>query len=143
MIAKDQATLQKILDIIPSSIGIYSTIGSMMYEKVVWAYAIDLYVIPLGSGSTVVSLIANKPGIMHANSTINKAFREQVTNSRENYIPPVFIAVEDIVDIANPHISHANLSYDMDWKVIYNEVTGIISHSAEKQPTEGEIYDTI
>lgn len=126
MIAKDQATLQKILDIIPSSIGIYSTIGSMMYEKVVWAYAIDLYVIPLGSGSTVVSWIANKPGVMHANSTINNAFREQVCNSRENYIPPVFIAVEDIVDIANPHISHANLSYDMDWKVIYNEVLKIL-----------------
>lgn len=128
MIAKDQATLNKILDIIPSSIGIYSTIGSMMYEKVVWAYAIDLYVIPLGSGSTVVSWIANKPGVMHANSMINQGFREQVTNGRENSVPPVFIAVEDIVDIIDPEISPYNLSYDIDWKVIYNEVTGIISH---------------
>lgn len=128
MIAKDQATLQKILDIIPSSIGIYSTIGSMMYEKVVWAYAIDLYVISLGAGSTVVSAIANKPGVMHANSMINNGFRELATNSRENSVPPIFIAVEDILDIADPQVSPYNLSYDMDWKVIYNEVTGIISH---------------
>jgi len=127
MIAKDQATLKKILDIIPSRIGIYSTIGSMMYEKVVWAYAIDLYVIPLSSGNTVVSWIANKPGVMHANSTINQGFREQVSKPRENSVPPVFIAVEDIIDIADPQVSPYNLSYDLDWKVIYNEVIKIIS----------------
>jgi hypothetical protein len=95
MIAKDKATEQEILEILPPDIQTYSTIGSMSYEKVVWAYAIDLYVIPLSSGSTAVSWIANKPGVMHANSSFStESAREQVTYSRENVILPVFLPVE-------------------------------------------------
>ncbi|MEG5032847.1 tetratricopeptide repeat protein [Microcoleus sp. AT3-D2] len=130
MIAKDQATEQEILEILPPDIQAYSTIGSMSYEKVVWAYAIDLYVIPLSSGSTAVSWIANKPGVMHANSSINtEPLREQVTYSRENVVPPVFVPVECIVDQqASPYIlSVACQNYDFDWRIVYNETLKIIN----------------
>ncbi len=130
MIAKDKATEQEILEILPPDIQTYSTIGSMSYEKVVWAYAIDLYVIPLSSGSTAVSWIANKPGVMHANSSINtEPLREQVTYSRENVIPPVFVPVECIVDQqASPYIlSVACQNYDFDWRIVYHETLKIIN----------------
>jgi hypothetical protein len=130
MIAKDKATEQEILEILPPDIQAYSTIGSMSYEKVVWAYAIDLYVIPLSSGSTAVSWIANKPGVMHANSSINtEPLREQVTYSRENVVPPVFVPVECIVDQeASPYIlSVACQNYDFDWRIVYNETLKIIN----------------
>ncbi|MEG5023686.1 tetratricopeptide repeat protein [Microcoleus sp. AT8-B5] len=130
MIAKDQATEQEILEILPPDIQAYSTIGSMSYEKVVWAYAIDLYVIPLSSGSTAVSWIANKPGVMHANSSINtEPLREQVTYSRENVVPPVFVPVECIVDQqASPYILSVGCqNYDFDWRIVYNETLKIIN----------------
>jgi len=130
MISKDKATEQEILEILPPDIKTYSTIGSMSYEKVVWAYAIDLYVIPLSSGSTAVSWIANKPGVMHANRSINtEHFREQVTYSRENVVPSVFVPVEFIVDQeASPYIlSVACQNYDFDWKIVYNEALKIIN----------------
>jgi tetratricopeptide (TPR) repeat protein len=130
MIAKDKATEQEILQILPPDIQAYSTIGSMSYEKVVWAYAIDLYVIPLSSGSTAVSWIANKPGVMHANSSINtEPLREQVTYSRENVVPPIFVPVECIVDQqASPYIlSIACQNYDFDWRIVYNETRKIIN----------------
>lgn len=130
MIAKDKVTEQEILEILPPNIQAYSTIGSMSYEKVVWAYAIDLYVIPLSSGSTAVSWIANKPGVMHANTSINtEPLREQVTYSRENVIPPIFVPVECIIDQqASPYIlSVACQNYDFDWRIVYNEALKIIN----------------
>jgi hypothetical protein len=130
MIARDQATEQEILEILPPDIQTYSTIGSMSYEKVVWAYAIDLYVIPLSSGSTAVSWIANKPGVMHANSSINvEHLREQLTYTRENAVSPVFVPVECIVDQqSSPHIrSQHRQNYDLDWRILYNESLKIIN----------------
>ena len=130
MIAKDKETEQEILEILPPDIQTYSTIGSMSYEKVVWAYAIDLYVIPLSSGSTAVSWIANKPGVMHANTSINtEPLREQVTYSRENAVTPVFVPVECIVDQeASPYILSVSCqNYDFDWRIVYNETLKIIN----------------
>jgi hypothetical protein len=130
MIAKDKATEQEILEILPPDIQTYSTIGSMSYEKVVWAYAIDLYVIPLSSGSTAVSWIANKPGVMHANSSFStESAREQVTYSRENVILPVFLPIESIVDQeASPYILSVSCqNYDFDWRIVYNETRKIIN----------------
>ena len=130
MITKDKATEQEILEILPPDIQTYSTIGSMSYEKVVWAYAIDLYVIPLSSGSTAVSWIANKPGVMHANSLFStESAREQVTYSRENVILPVFLPVECIVDqeASSYILSVACQNYDFDWKIVYNEALKIIN----------------
>jgi tetratricopeptide (TPR) repeat protein len=130
MIAKDKATEEEILEILPPDIQTYSTIGSMSYEKVIWAYAIDLYVIPLSSGSTAISWIANKPGVMHANTSINgEPLREQVTYSRENVVPPVFVPVECIVDQqASPYILSVSCqNYDFDWRIVYNETLTIIN----------------
>ena len=130
MIARDKGTEQEILALLPPDIQTYSTIGKMINEKVVWAYAIDLYVIPLSSGSTAVSWIANKPGVMHANRSINtEHFREQVTHSRENVILPVFVPVECIVDqeASSYILSVACQNYDFDWKIVYNEALKIIN----------------
>jgi len=130
MIARDKATEQEILEILPPDIQTYSTIGSMSYEKVIWAYAIDLYVIPLSSGGTAVSWMANKPGVVHANSSFSKESpREQVTYSRENVVPPVFLPVECIVDQqASPYILSVSCqNYDFDWIIVYNEALKIIN----------------
>ena len=131
MIEKDKATQDQILGLLPPHINTYTTIGSMTYEKVIWADAIDIYVIPLSSGNTAVSSIVNKPGIMHANTGFcNDGLREQMLYHRENAIPPVFIPLEYIVDQdATPHLLSVNCqNYDCDWTVIYNEVVKILQN---------------
>ncbi|MCB8751254.1 tetratricopeptide repeat protein [Planktothrix agardhii] len=130
MIATDKITEQQILELLPNNIPTYSAVGIMTYEKVIWACAIDLYLMPLSSGGTFVSWIANKPGFMHANHSINNEhLREQVSQSRENPAPISFISVDSVFDQeAPPHIiAVACQNYDFDWKIVYNEAVKIIN----------------
>jgi tetratricopeptide (TPR) repeat protein len=136
MIATDQVTQQQILEILPPSISTYSIVGIMTYQKVIWANAIDLYLMPLSSGGTFVSWIANKPGVMHANSSINtEPLREQVAQSRENGVPITFIPTELTVDQeAPPHImAVACQNYDFDWQIAHDKLMQIIHQLNQNQ----------
>ena len=126
MIATEKACLEQILALLPTTINTYSTIGRPIYETVVWADAIDLYIAPFGTGMTFVVWIANKPGVAHGNKPYYHAIKETCSPlCRENAIPPVFVSMDHILeDENNPDPFTRN--YDVDWQVIYNEVIKII-----------------
>ena len=50
--------------------GIFNIIGSSIYDANVWAHAIDVYVSPFGTLQHKVGWFANKPGIIHVNTTL-------------------------------------------------------------------------
>ncbi|MEY3866714.1 MAG: hypothetical protein RLZZ338_605 [Cyanobacteriota bacterium] len=137
LIEENKAVLDRILELIPPNISTYTTIGSMTYEKVALASVIDMYVIPLSSGNTAVSWIANKPGVVHSSTVIgHAAHREQFAQSRENAAQPVvFIPSEHIVDQdAPPYIISVHCqNYDCDWRIIYNEALKIINSLNENR----------
>ncbi|MDJ0535420.1 MAG: tetratricopeptide repeat protein [Xenococcaceae cyanobacterium MO_207.B15] len=131
-INKEKETVRQIQSLLPPEIKVYDTVGSRMYESIVWAYAIDLYLAPHSGGTAKVSLIPNKPGVLHTNTVIyKKPLSERwLSWERENGIVPVYVPEEHIVDVTEG-INRRSLSdprgnqlrdYDCDWRAIYAEV---------------------
>ena len=124
----EEVIMDKIVDLIPSTIATYNAIGDV-YESIVWAHAIDTYIAVVGSGLTLVTWIANKPGVAHSETAhlSQKLFWSEV---RENAVPPVFIHKDLIVDCGHGKMY---CNYYLDWNVIYYEVVKIIKGLTENR----------
>jgi hypothetical protein len=127
--ALEKDCLQPILNLLPPEITTYSTIGHPIYETIVWAEAIDLYSVPLGTGMTFVTWIASKPGVGHG----TKDYYGPVEDSfsplyRENAVPPVLISKEYITEDNKNNPDPMTRNYDCDWQVIYNQLMQILQN---------------
>ncbi|CBN55133.1 MULTISPECIES: tetratricopeptide repeat protein [Kamptonema] len=125
VIESEKVNLDKILTLIPDSVKTYSIIGSMTYEKVIWANAINLYISTPGSTTTFVLWIANKMGVVHANSLCYESWVIEQLKSRENVVMPIYIPLESIVDY--PPIGLIN-NYDFDWRLLDKEVRKLLNN---------------
>ena len=132
-IEKEKKLMAEILDLIPSDLKVYSSIGSTTYETVVWNLNIDLHISHAGSGQTYSSWIANKPGVVHGPAQMLNAQGHQATTSlcRENLIPQVLVPSNHVLD--------NNGNYECDWKIIYDEFLKIIKTSLENPNFERTI----
>ena len=121
-IEKEKKLMTEILDMIPSDLKVYSSIGSTTYETVVWNLNVDLHISHAGSGLTYSSWIANKPGVVHGPAQMLNAQGYQITTSsfRENLIPQVLVPSDQVLD--------NNGNYELDWKIIYDEVLTAINN---------------
>jgi tetratricopeptide (TPR) repeat protein len=133
MIESENAVVDQIRTLIPSDICIYSAIGSMIYETIVWDHAMDMFIAPGGSGLTFISWIANKPGVIHGNreACVSNAQRYWI-ESRENIVPPVFISLKYVVDDEASTSHPPNRNYNCDWKVVYQEALKILKQLQER-----------
>jgi hypothetical protein len=86
----------------------------------------------MGSETAYLSMVANKPGVLHSNTGWRwETIEPLYVDSRENCVPPVLIAHEHIIDQDNS--SHMTRNYDCDWQVIYDEAIKIIYNSIISQ----------
>ncbi|NEP82940.1 MAG: hypothetical protein F6K39_35280, partial [Okeania sp. SIO3B3] len=124
-IEKEKITANQIISMIPGDVKTYITIGHNLYEKVLWAKAIDLFVASWGSNLTVFSHIVNKPGVAYGNSYWLEHIRElKAWSARENYIRPILVESNAVKDrIPN----NAGSSYTLQWQAIYRVVTQLIT----------------
>ncbi|MBD1882928.1 tetratricopeptide repeat protein [Microcoleus vaginatus] len=126
MIESEKAIAEQIIALLPPDINTYSAIGRMTYETIVWDRAMDMFIAPGGSGVTFISWIANKPGVVHGNSrACYGEMRELWVTTRENFVEPVFMSLDYIIDEISSHPPN-NRNYDCDWKAIYTEVLKIV-----------------
>jgi tetratricopeptide (TPR) repeat protein len=125
LIESEKVNLDKILALIPDSVKTYSIIGSMTYEKVIWANAIDLYISTPGSTTTFVLWIANKRGVVHANSVCYESWVIEQLQSRENVVMPVYIPLESIVEYSPIGLIN---NYDFDWRLLDTEVRKLLNN---------------
>ncbi len=130
-IKREKDTVSKIQSLLSEGIKVYDIIGFPMYEVLVWANAVDLYMAPFGGGLAKIVSIANKPGVVH---TSRFALRQESTliysKSRENSAPIVLVPERYITDAPNDKFtakSPINRSYDCDWRGIYEEVFKLAS----------------
>jgi hypothetical protein len=109
---------------------VYDVIGRPMYEAIVWACNVDLYVAPFGGGLAKVVSIANKPGIVHTNQRNSNKQALAYSAYRDNSATSVSIPEHFIVDAPEDKFSQlhqSNRSYNCDYRVIYEEVFKIAS----------------
>jgi tetratricopeptide (TPR) repeat protein len=117
----EQDIMESIINLIPPTVRTYNGLNCLLYETIVWAYAVDLYIAVLGSGLTLVTWLANKPGVAHSN-VLHCGQQCWWSTVRENAIAPNFVPPELIID---QEPSHPYCNYDLDWKIIYSEVKRI------------------
>ena len=130
-INKEKEIVRQIQSLLPPEIKVYDTVGSRMYESIVWAYAIDLYLAHWSGGTSKVTWIAGKPGVIHTCKVVYRRplLKRDHSWERENGIVPVYVPEEHIVDVTEGY-KRRNLrdkrrtlhNYDCDWRVIYEEV---------------------
>jgi hypothetical protein len=124
IIKQEKDILCQIQSLLPQKIKVYDIIGKPMHEVIAWAYAIDLYMVPVGSGLIKVKL-PNKPGVVHSGTLYGQlAAHEQIF---ENNISSVIVSKHKI--IINPQKSgkkYDSHSYDFDWKIAYEELLKIV-----------------
>lgn len=117
--------MAEILDMIPSDLKVYSSIGSTVDETVVWTLNVDLHISPLGAGVTFTVWIAHKPGVLHAHTAglaaWGKPFYVNLHQQRfiETFQPQVLVPDDSVENFEN-------YNYKCDWRAIYNEVIKII-----------------
>ena len=79
--------------------GIFNIIGSSIYDANVWAHAIDVYVSPYGTLQHKVGWLANKPGVIHANTTLLNYRAEYVWTAVEHGIKPYYVPRAAVTDV--------------------------------------------
>ncbi|MEM9274414.1 MAG: tetratricopeptide repeat protein, partial [Cyanobacteria bacterium P01_F01_bin.143] len=129
-IKKEKNTLSQIQSLLPQEIKVYDTIGCPMYESIVWAHAIDLYMAPLGGGLAKVVSIANKPGVLHANKYLLKTRPLLYSKLREHSALSVLVNEQDVMDAPDDQFTkktELDRSYDCDWRSIYEKVLKLAS----------------
>jgi tetratricopeptide (TPR) repeat protein len=133
MIEAEKEVVEKILALLNYDVSTYNTIGSMVYETIVWEHAIDMFVAPGGSGVTFVSWIANKPGVIHGNrAACSQRMQDLWIGSRENIVPPVYMSLNYIVDDEKSTPYNTKDNYDCPWEPIYQEVLKILKELSKE-----------
>ena len=132
-IQRDQVVVDSIISLIPSTIPVYSTVGSTVYETIMFTKAIDLYMAIVGTGNTF-EWIANKPGVVYLNTAMHNANVMRQAYLRENVIVPVIVSIDHIYNETNP--ADWNSNFDYDWQIIYNNLVGIIKSLGRKSDNE-------
>lgn len=130
LLEDDQAAVKQILDLLQDTqTNIYDTIGCTMSESILWAHAVDFYIVPFGGGMAKVTYLANKPGIVYCNSTIlETSYKDHwyTASQRENGVAPTYIPSHHIVDIKGSEKNSIVDNYECDWKGIYDEAIKMI-----------------
>jgi SAM-dependent methyltransferase len=126
----EKNTVEQILALLPPTVKFYNALDCAIHETIVWAHAIDVYIVVIGSGLVLVTWLANKPGVAHGNS-VHSESAGWWANVRENAVPPTFIPVDCIVDLDSSHWSHCD--YDFDWKILDGEVNKIVKELIRRE----------
>jgi hypothetical protein len=133
--------------------GVFNIIGSSIYDANVWAHAIDVYVSPYGTLQHKVGWLANKPGIVHANTTVLDHPAKYVWTPVQHGIKPRYVqraAVTDVRNIGRKPVIYREVSdlkesgagilsavkrvqgdpefdnYELDWQALYRGLLEIL-----------------
>jgi hypothetical protein len=149
--------------------GIFNIIGSSIYDANVWAHAIDVYVSPYGTLQHNVGWLANKPGVIHANTARLDWRAEYVWTAVEHETKPRYVpraAVTDVPSIEKKPLIYAEASdlnesgagilshnrrlsdwemdnYELDWLALYSDLVDLIRSQRMMQKLERNILHTI
>jgi hypothetical protein len=147
-IDREKAVVKEIIAKINPNIAIFDVISHSIFEANLWAHAADLYLCHFGTLQHKIAWFARKPGIVHANSRIssnnNSYFR--CYGVRELGIPPKFIDPSQIKNISLT-MSALDLrntvdNYDIDWKIIYDEIVKIIADLQKSRTWPGKLNNS-
>ena len=125
----EKVYMEQIQALISPNVKTYNALECQVYETLVWAGRVDTYIAVIGSGLTLVTWIANKPGVAHS----DRGHYSQLVfwlDVRENSVDPVLVPVDSIIDVTT---GGGWENYDCDWKVIYELVINVVKNLDKSQ----------
>jgi hypothetical protein len=147
-IDREKAVVKDIVANVSSNVSTFDIIGNSIFEANLWAHAVDLYLCHFGTLQHKIAWLARQPGIVHANSRISANANSQFRSYgvREFGIPPKFIDSSQIKDISIV-MSELDLrntvdNYDVDWKIIYDELMKIIASVQKSRTGKGKLINS-
>lgn len=121
---KDQAVVDEIKQLLPSSVPTFTVVGSTTVRKLAFATVIDVFIANKGTGSIHVDRFAKKPGVVH----ISNSFRSAA--SKLLHYNVVNVPSNQVVDIPHPTNPAVHWdSYSINPDVILNLVKEILTQS--------------
>jgi hypothetical protein len=83
---------------LPQNVRPYDGLSLSVYDSIVWAFSVDYYIATIGSGLTLVTWLAQRPGVAHSERA-HLAQMEFWGDVRPGAPRPVVPATEDITDL--------------------------------------------
>ena len=121
--SSENSAMEQIQSLISPEIKTYNALDCPNHETFVWIHSIDTYIMVIGSGLTLVTWIANKPGVAHGNLAHCNQVNVMWRKVRED-LQPILVPQDSIIDLDESHWAGCN--YDCDWKAIYNLTVDVI-----------------
>lgn len=129
--SSETSAMEQIQSLISPEIKTYNALDCPNPETFVWIHSIDTYIMVIGSGLTLVTWIANKPGVAHGNLAHCHQLNVMWRKVRDD-LQPILVPQDAIVDLDESHWPGCN--YDCDWKAIYNLTVEVIKSLETSQP---------
>lgn len=121
-----QEDMDKISLELKDEVQVYNGIGMSLFDTIGWACRADAYLCVVGAGLIILTCIANKPGIAHAeHSHLGQILPGGYWSGlRNDMLPPIPVACNEIiVDIQDNSNMPTYENYSMNWKSLYNRLT--------------------
>jgi hypothetical protein len=147
MIAQEKAVVAEIVNNINPKLSVFNIIGGSMFEANLWAHAVDLYLCHFGTLQHKIGWLALKPGLVHCNARVsaNKNSQFRSYGVREFGIPPKFLNPDDVetisVSISGDDLRTNIDNYDIDWRIIYNQMIAIIAQVEKERNWQGKVLN--
>lgn len=129
--SSETSAMEQIQALISPEIKTYNALDCPNPETFVWVHSIDTYIMVIGSGLTLVTWMANKPGVAHGNLAHCHQLNFMWRKVRDD-LQPILVPQDAIVDLDESHWPGCN--YDCDWKAIYNLTVDVIKSLENSQP---------
>jgi len=130
MVSQEKSVVKEIVNLIPSEVKFYDTIGCNVYESIVWGRHINVFIGHNGSDTIVyMAWISSNPGIFYGNKQFS-IHDERLFSFRENPVSKIRqIPRQYVTDVEN---IGSQSNWDCDWQVIYKELKEVIDDVGKK-----------
>jgi hypothetical protein len=82
----------------PPNVKLFPGIDVSIYDTIMWAFQIDSYIATIGSGLTIVTWIAGKPGVAHSESHHLNQIASFWGDVRPDVPLPITPACDQVID---------------------------------------------
>lgn len=90
---------------------VFEGVDLSLYDSLSWAFAVDAYLVTIGSGLALVTWLADKPGVAHS-EWAHLHQLEWWSEIRPGSIPPLAPAMADVQEI----VGGMYCNYELDWR---------------------------
>jgi hypothetical protein len=117
LVNEERGIAATIVGLLSGSVDVRSTVGEPIFNSIVYARSIDLYLAHHGSLQHKVAWLSNAPGVVHSNRSVLVKARQAkyelaAFTSRAGGVEPIYLSPDVVSDVSGQTTVKANLRWD-------------------------------